>query len=66
MRVKPHHRIKDSLRCDPSVCDSCQYIGEGDFVCDRYLNQPDKVMVVENWLSTENYLQCKREGRSRR
>ena len=21
--------------CDPGVCDCCQYIGEGDFLCDK-------------------------------
>jgi len=40
--------------CDPSACDCCQYIGEGDFLCDKYME-----IVVSDWEPTENYLMCK-------
>ena len=46
------------LQCDPSVCDECMYIGEGDFVCSLHLEEPEKAMVVEDWEPTENYPQC--------
>lgn len=48
----------DHLQCDPAVCDECMYIGEGDFVCSLHLDDPDRAMVVEDWVPTENYLQC--------
>lgn len=47
--------------CDPAICDCCQYIGEGDFICDRYIADPDRVLVVDEWEPTENYLQCLQE-----
>ena len=46
-----------SLRvCDPAVCDCCQYIGEGDFLCDKHME-----IVVSDWEPTENYLMCREE-----
>ena len=39
--------------CDPGVCDCCQYIGEGDFLCDQHME-----IVVSDWTPTENYLMC--------
>ena len=44
--------------CDPSVCDCCQYVGEGDFLCDKHME-----IVVSDWEQTENYLMC--EGSNR-
>jgi len=43
--------------CDPGMCDNCQYIGEGDFICDDAPEGP--VIVAEDWEPTENYLRCK-------
>lgn len=42
--------------CDPGMCDCCQYIGEGDFLCDKYME-----IVVSDWTPTENYLMCRKE-----
>lgn len=42
------------LVCDPSVCDECQYIGGGDFIC----TQGEPVVVIDEWNPTENYLIC--------
>ena len=42
------------LFCDPSMCDDCVYIGEGDFLCDRH-----QVIVVSDWEPTEDFLMCK-------
>lgn len=33
MEVMKEPRLRT---CDPSVCDHCLYIGEGDFICDLY------------------------------
>ena len=57
-KVKPK---KKERFCDPAVCDCCVYIGEGDFVCDKHIADPDRVLVVDEWEPTENYLQCLRE-----
>ena len=39
--------------CDPGVCDYCQYIGEGDLLCDKHME-----IVFSDWMPTENYLMC--------
>jgi hypothetical protein len=39
--------------CDPAVCDCCQYIGDGDFLCDKYME-----IVVSDWVPTEYHLLC--------
>ena len=41
---------KKEKTCDPGTCDYCQYIGEGDFLCDKYLE-----VVVEDWEPTKNF-----------
>lgn len=48
---------KPQKTCDPSLCDECQYICEGDFLCERY-----QEIVVADWLPTDNYLMCQKEG----
>lgn len=40
--------------CDPGICDNCLYIGEGDFLCDKY-----QEIVVGDWQPTEHYLMCR-------
>ena len=46
--------------CDPAICDCCQYVGEGDFICDRHINDenPRLILVIDEWEPTESYLQC--------
>ena len=51
-------RFRPQKFCDPAVCDCCQYIGEGDFLCDKHME-----IVVSNWMPTENYLMCKGSNR---
>lgn len=51
-------RKEKPCMCDPGMCDHCQYIGEGDFVCDDAPEGP--IIVVEDWQPNENYLRCKR------
>ena len=43
--------------CDPAVCDSCIYIGEGDFICDETME-----VVVSDWKPTDKFLKCKEES----
>lgn len=40
--------------CDPGICDNCIYVGEGDFICDKY-----QVAVKSDWMPTKDYLKCK-------
>lgn len=47
------HGCKSVKICDPSFCRDCQYIGEGDFMCDRYTE-----IVIADWVPTENFLLC--------
>lgn len=49
---------KKEKTCDPGTCDYCQYIGEGDFLCDKYLE-----VVVEDWEPTKNFLMCAKKKR---
>ena len=41
--------------CDPGACDCCQYIGDGDFLCDKH-----QTIVVSDWDPTEDFMICKR------
>ena len=50
---KGRNRPKSKKFCDPGVCDCCQYIGEGDFLCDEHME-----IVVSDWRPTVNYLMC--------
>lgn len=52
MSRKAHH-FKAKKFCDPGAYDCCQYIGEGDFLCDKHME-----IVVSGWEPTENYLMC--------
>ena len=44
--------------CDPGACDCCQYIGDGDFLCDKH-----QTIVVSDWEPTEDYMICKRRNK---
>lgn len=55
-----HHREKPRM-CDPGMCEHCQYIGAGDFICDKAVVP---VMVVSNWTPTKDHLKCKRRYQS--
>lgn len=47
--------------CDPACCNHCEYIGEGDFICDNFPDDQGNpaVLVMSDWEPTENYLKCK-------
>lgn len=42
--------------CDPGACANCQYIGEGDFLCDEH-----QEIVVSDWEPTEHYMMCRKK-----
>lgn len=58
-RKTPHEK---PLFCDPGMCDSCQYIGEGDFICACRDDGP--VLVVEDWQSTPASKNCPKRRRN--
>lgn len=62
MKNKPA-RKKGKL-CDPGLCDECLYIGEGDFVCERYIDDPARALVIDEFEPTENFLQCCKKGKA--
>lgn len=37
------------------ICDECQYICEGDFICEKF-GMP--ILVKEDWTPTEYYSNC--------
>ena len=49
---------KKEKTCEPGTCDYCQNIGEGGFLCDKYLE-----VVVEDWEPTKNFLMCAKKKR---
>ena len=53
MARKRRKAPKPKKFCDPGVCDCYQYIGDGDFLCDKHME-----IVVSDWDPTENYLMC--------
>lgn len=63
MAKKTHSRRNKAPKpkkfCDPGVCDCCQYIGEGDFLCDKHME-----IVVSDWEPTANYLICQIQHKS--
>ena len=53
--------VNRNRECDPGICDHCLYIGDGDFICDLHGMGPEEtVFVLEDWMRTEHYLQCKK------
>lgn len=38
--------------CSPDICPNCQYIGEGDSICDATMN-----MVLDDWIPTDNFME---------
>jgi len=42
-------------------CEHCEYIGDGDHICKKHEEDPDRAIVISDWEPTENYMQCKRK-----
>lgn len=47
--------------CDPAFCNNCQYIGDGDFLCDRFME-----IVVMDWEPPDKFLICGMPRKKRR
>lgn len=39
------------MYCNPDVCPNCQYIGEGDSLCDVLME-----IVLDDWAPTEHFM----------
>jgi len=46
-----HKEPEPEVFCDPNMCDRCEYIGEGDSMCDIL-----EVFVLEDWQPTADYM----------
>lgn len=57
-RKRYRRRQEKTRMCDPSMCEYCNYIGEGDFVCEYGPDIP--TLVVEGWVPNKNAGCCKR------
>lgn len=58
MKVKAKRIKKKSEKfCDPAVCNECDYLGDGDFICWKQ----DEI-VVTDWEPTEYFLMCNRRA----
>ncbi len=64
MRRKGSHfkQTKQKHICDPGMCDHCIYIGEGDFLCDKFHDEKGNpaILVMAGWERTENYQKCRK------
>lgn len=47
------------MTCDPGVCDYCQYLEDGDFLCEKYME-----IVVEDWEPTRYFQMCMKKSHS--
>lgn len=50
--------------CDPALCDHCEYIGGGDFICDKFPdpNGTPSILVISEWEPTSFFLMCITKG----
>ena len=49
-------KIMNDKVCDPWMCNECVYLGEGDFLCEKY-----NEMVLSDWEPTDDFLMCVKE-----
>ena len=54
VRINPKKTFKT---CDPGKCSFCQYIGDGCFLCEKYLE-----VVVDDWEPTDEFRMCARKA----
>ncbi len=60
MNSKRPKKNRTERACDPALCDNCIYMGEGDFICDRFADKGGSpAMVMCDWDPTEHYMRCK-------
>ena len=51
MKNKGRHKRKPKIYCEPSICDNCIYIGEGDSICEI-----THEIVLDEWVPTAAYM----------
>lgn len=39
------------MYCNPDICPNCQYIGEGDSICDVNMT-----IVLDDWAPTDDFM----------
>lgn len=39
------------MYCNPDICPNCQYIGEGDSICDVNM-----AIVLDDWVPTDDFM----------
>ena len=62
-KKKPFNGDRKQRMCDPGMCDECEYIGEGDFICTdtKVTGKGGKpIIVVSDWENTKDYMACKK------
>ena len=64
MMQKKMDREKPRI-CDPYMCERCEDMGGGDFVCTFDIKEPNGILVVKNWEGTKDQLWCKRKSRNK-
>jgi len=42
---------KESMYCNPDICEQCIYIGEGDSIC-----EVTHAIVLSDWIPTDAYM----------
>ena len=52
MPKKRGSRKISGIYCEPSICDQCIYIGEGDCICDV-----THEIVLSDWVPTDNFME---------
>lgn len=58
MSNKKDRKSNKYVYCDS--CDCCQYIGEGDYICDK-----TQKIVMADFLPTEHYKRCRKDKNER-
>ena len=62
-KKQPKQEREKPRICDPFMCERCESLGNGYFLCTYDPKQPNGVLVVKNWDATSHHLWCKRRSR---
>lgn len=63
-KTKKLEREKPRI-CDPFMCERCEEVGKGSFICTYDYEKPLGILVVNNWEATKDHLWCKNRNRKR-
>lgn len=56
MSKKKSKKVKESVTCE--TCDSCVYVGDGDFICDQ--DEEPKLVIID-WIAEQETCEKWRE-----